>query len=552
MSTDDALEFTTVVGIDVRHLEELKLVWPSWRRYRPEILYRPMLLICDAILSEAEWAERLRFVDHPRKRLTLWDVSGVSQREKMLSAFVFVPGREVETPWFLKLDTDLIAKDSRGWLQSEWFCPDGRGRIPVFISPPSHVYDTENNALLDNWGDGVPGLLELTRLDELPAPTKLRIQNTRIMSWSFFGRTEWCRQIAGFAGNRLPVPSHDTFAWYCATRRGDLFRRVEIESFIHCRSRRRKLIRHAEFLNRSEGYIGPLFTSPLDAPQQTGDSNADNSNHISDPRSWTIATGSHAQQNKSSEGLMAFVLPTYRDYSYAQRAARTFFDYTKNPFLIVIDDAFPACPFRDSHQVWFEGMPLDRIYVLCRDENRGLTASWNDGLEIAQQIGAEFAIAGNSDVVFTPNWSDGIVRAIDEGFDLVGPITNAPGHLNEGKQDVRKYVPGYELTDESAYLTSVAAYVRAHYGDMPAVASRINGFFMFARTERWWSGSFDSHHVFNPANRMIHNERELQERWRKDGTKTGFSRSSFIFHYRSVTRGHRFRTKGWFRPKSKN
>jgi GT2 family glycosyltransferase len=249
----------------------------------------------------------------------------------------------------------------------------------------------------------------------------------------------------------------------------------------------------------------------------------------------------------SSESI-AFVLPTFQDFAYAQQAARSFFEYTTDPYLVVIDDASHQCPFNERRD-WFKGMPLKRIQVLCREYNQGLTAGWNDGLRIAREVKSRYAVAGNSDILFTPGWADGFLRAVRSGFDLLGPVTNAPGHLNMERQDVQRYVPGFKLTDDREYLAKVTEQLRQKYQHEIAIPNRINGFFMFSETERWWAGAFDTSHVFNPVNRMVHNEKELEDRWEMSGAKIGFVRSSFIFHYRSVARGQKHCTKGWFRAK---
>ena len=46
-------EFTTVVAIDRRSVEQLRQVWPTWRRFKPDIFCRPMLVIYDWDGTEA-------------------------------------------------------------------------------------------------------------------------------------------------------------------------------------------------------------------------------------------------------------------------------------------------------------------------------------------------------------------------------------------------------------------------------------------------------------------------------------------------------------------
>lgn len=243
-SKAEKFEFTTIVAVDQAHLVELRLVWPTWRTNRPEILENPLLIVCDASNSEVEWQKKLRFVDHPNKRLVLWDMPGIQQREKMLSSLVFVAAREVKTPWYLKLDTDTVATISGPWIRPEWFLPDEQGRVPAFVSHP-WGYTKPANALelLDDWADGIPQLSHYPRLNIRGPFGATAVRSKRIISWCFFGRTNWTAEVASYATDRLPIPSQDTFLWYCAARRGDHFRRVGMKNCWRHVGRRSRLIR---------------------------------------------------------------------------------------------------------------------------------------------------------------------------------------------------------------------------------------------------------------------------------------------------------------------
>lgn len=223
------MDFTTVVAVDEPHLAELKLVWPTWRRFRPEILDNPLLLICDGTVSLDRWKRHVRFIDHPNARFVLWKMPHVSQREKMLTAFVHCVARHVSTPWHLKLDTDTVAVEKGSWLQPAWLLPDEAGRRPVFIS---HAWGYTKPAkaidILEAWGDSLPELRGYPRLNLRPAIGSDRVRSPRITSWCFLGDTEWVRGVSAYASGRLPFPSHDTYLWYCAARSGRFFRRVRM------------------------------------------------------------------------------------------------------------------------------------------------------------------------------------------------------------------------------------------------------------------------------------------------------------------------------------
>ncbi|MDX1964958.1 MAG: hypothetical protein SFX18_17555 [Pirellulales bacterium] len=235
------LEFTTIVAVDELHLPELRLVWPTWEMNRPEILKQPLLIICDGNRSLSSWEEQLRFVNHPEKRLVSWNMTDVSQREKMLTGLVVCAATKINTPWYLKLDTDVAAIRSGNWLDLSWFSPSQDGRMPVFIAP-AWGYTKPANILteLDKWGDNNNFIKSFPRLNFPIRDGQERFCHPRIISWCFFGNTDWTKKIWAECGERLPVPSQDTFLWYCAHRRGDYYVRQRMnEHWAHIKNRRR-------------------------------------------------------------------------------------------------------------------------------------------------------------------------------------------------------------------------------------------------------------------------------------------------------------------------
>jgi len=242
-----------VLGVDRRHCEELRWVWPTWMRFKPELREMPAVVFHDVTQVRADTLSFLR--EHPNVRLVPWELPNAwNQRERMLTGFVQVPAREVTTPWYLKLDTDVIATGPGEWIKPEWFEPDAAGETPVFISSkwgytkPRYVMD-----LLDDWGDNIPLLAGKPRLN-LPYSSKdKRLKHRRIISWLFFGRTDWTREIAALtpADGRLPYPSQDSFLFYCAARLGKRHVRVGMADYQWAHKRLRQIKQIATTLGAS-------------------------------------------------------------------------------------------------------------------------------------------------------------------------------------------------------------------------------------------------------------------------------------------------------------
>lgn len=213
-------EITLILGLDRAHLGELRWTWPTWMAYKPELRQMPMIVFFDPTEISPSDASFLQL--HPDLRFVPWSMpNAVDQREKMLSGFVHVPCREVTTPWYLKLDTDAIATGPGEWIDPRWFAPSPTGRKPVIVSARwSYTKPHYAIAVLEEWGDGVEALRRYPRLNLAPEPARDRVRHKRIISWIFFGDTEWTRRTVTWLGDdgRLPHPSQDTFMFYCAKR----------------------------------------------------------------------------------------------------------------------------------------------------------------------------------------------------------------------------------------------------------------------------------------------------------------------------------------------
>jgi len=227
-------DFTVVLGIDDKHLDQLAWVWPTWRRYKPSTFDRPVIVFYD----KASVTKR-KIIDLLGTSINLvaWPPDGVvfsgdgsdkwnnPQRHKMLTGFVYAAARFVETPYFLKLDTDVVAIGNDDWIKSEWF--DGSPTIIShkwgFSRPPDLM------VRLDDWvaqhKNKLPELAIKKPLNLVPLEGWDRVCHKRINSWCGFFDTrfncraaEWATLTCG--QYQLPVASQDSYLWYVAERLG--------------------------------------------------------------------------------------------------------------------------------------------------------------------------------------------------------------------------------------------------------------------------------------------------------------------------------------------
>jgi GT2 family glycosyltransferase len=235
---------------------------------------------------------------------------------------------------------------------------------------------------------------------------------------------------------------------------------------------------------------------------------------------------------------IAVIIPTYNQFEYAKIAVESCLKNTANCLVILVDDGSPEW----TPSMWTMFPPHKLITHRFPKNDKNLTRSWNKGVQLALANKCQVIVTGNSDLKFPPMWSKGIVEAIAEGVGAVGPTTNAPGH--RAKQNVKHYCRNYRVDDSDEYLKAVSSeIILNHSGKIDH--SLLNGFCMAASSSTWLAGAYNSSGAFyNPKFKMVKNEDDLIGRWRKLGFTTAVACSSFVFHYRGVTRHSNIKRAG--------
>lgn len=260
---------------------------------------------------------------------------------------------------------------------------------------------------------------------------------------------------------------------------------------------------------------------------------------------------------------IGFICPTYDALnfdSYTKLSLESFFTTTPNGVALVVDDGSSGWSdnYVKSLKDCVNRYPGCDLHVIHFPKNGGLTRSWNAGLTKADELNLDYAIAGNNDVVFTDKWYEGMIHALANGYSLVGPLSNAPGVTAAGKQEINRYITSYKLTDNKDELNKIAKQL--HEKNLgKVIESKVNGFFQMAAMSAWRKGKFDAKNYYRPVNNhtskgkknptplMTLNEDELQSRWAAKGMKSAIALSTFIFHYRAVSRGDKYKMGKWYR-----
>lgn len=229
-------------------------------------------------------------------------------------------------------------------------------------------------------------------------------------------------------------------------------------------------------------------------------------------------------------GEVAVIIPSYGHFDYVRNAVASLLSSTPEAQCLLIDDGSPAWNARLENDF---RVASPRVHVHRFPKNGGLTRSWNLGAEMAKEMGLKYVVFGNSDVWFPRGWWDPIATALDRGWAVVGPLTNAPGH--QFHQQVRKYITSNNRKFDKAAIQKLQDLMLANLKGVRKMGY-VNGFMFAMKTEDVDKYRFDEEHLFDPRNKLVGNESELQVRVAKRGGAIGASLRSFVFHFRSVSR----------------
>ena len=201
-------QLTVVTACDPAYVEKLHLTFPTWLRHKQITQYPVLVFVNGMDLSD----QRLDFLRISNVKLVSWDFPVSDQREKMLSAFVFGVAREVRTPWWFKIDADAYAFDNSPLVA------DDMKKFSIFGHRWAYSF-AEHIAGLDAWASTHPELRAAPIFDRSCVSGR-RYYHPRTASFVQLERTELTRTAARLAGDRLPVPSQDTYIFYLANLLG--------------------------------------------------------------------------------------------------------------------------------------------------------------------------------------------------------------------------------------------------------------------------------------------------------------------------------------------
>ena len=200
----DRVELVTAVSEG--YLDRLRWSLPTWRM-KPQFAVCPLLIFVGPGIRKRDLAWVSDYF--AEVRLVPWSMPAAeSRREEMLTAFVLGAAKHVRDDHFIKLDADTYCVDSQDVFSSEHFGVDLVSQ-PWGYTKPGWWHDA-----LEAWAVGEIETADEYRGNRAPGSRKA----SRIISYCCLHRTDFIRRAAAAAGERLPVPSHDTYLWWIANQ----------------------------------------------------------------------------------------------------------------------------------------------------------------------------------------------------------------------------------------------------------------------------------------------------------------------------------------------
>jgi hypothetical protein len=213
-------DMTIVTAVNPEYAEKLKINLAKWMA-TGGLKQQQFLVFVNGFKNAKDRA----FLNLPNVRVVRWDYPHGERRERMLAAFVLGTAEHVKTAYWMKLDGDTAPT------QSEFKWPDYQ-RYTVISHKWGYTKMKGDDGAKRHWFNRLddvfsPGAPMFQRNFDIKKDFKISHRSgegenipMRFASFAHIEKTEFTRRIADTVrtrcGGRLPIPSHDTLAWYCS------------------------------------------------------------------------------------------------------------------------------------------------------------------------------------------------------------------------------------------------------------------------------------------------------------------------------------------------
>jgi hypothetical protein len=210
---------TLVTAVNNKYLHHFLKNWKLWQNVEP-IKHMKKIVFADSKCIDFVITE----VDNSTRVITWPNSSDLSDKEHMLSAFVFGVAKNVKTRYWIKMDCDVTPKCDKieipeeAWDATLTASPWGYTKIkhdPIYEKNGIHWLH-----LLDWWADKLPDFNKTKPLFSGLKIEQPKHRHKRICTFFSIEKTAFTKHLARMCGGKMPIPSQDTLVWYVITRLG--------------------------------------------------------------------------------------------------------------------------------------------------------------------------------------------------------------------------------------------------------------------------------------------------------------------------------------------
>ena len=160
------------------------------------------------------------------------------------------------------------------------------------------------------------------------------------------------------------------------------------------------------------------------------------------------------------------------------------------------------------------------VHIEDQDKYGGLTATWNNGIDMCLKNSCDIVVLSNDDILFDKCVNNILWHCYDNKKDkyYYGPITNKPGPAHV-KNNLCQY------GEKPINIKNKTATFKDR-------VTNLNGFFMVFKKNILIDNKFDEHHYFDPSKPFGGNETEWHNRFVSNGGKPIIVSQTFIYHYK--------------------
>jgi GT2 family glycosyltransferase len=230
---------------------------------------------------------------------------------------------------------------------------------------------------------------------------------------------------------------------------------------------------------------------------------------------------------KERQKMVSIVIPVYNQHEMTEEcieAIRRNTDSGTYEIIIIDNGSDPALdiPHLGQHIMQDKNNPKGWHIgesIIRNEQNLGFPFAVNQGIIEAK---GDTIILLNNDVIVTPGWAERLRHYLDNGWGIIGPVTNYCAGLQ------RVILPVYE--NEKELNTEAAKWSEAHKGETEEVTFIIGFCMAFKKSLFDEIGLFDA--TLWPCSGE---EIDFCFRARKAGYKVGFTKDVYLHHFGSVT-----------------